>query len=180
MNAPDVCIDGLGLSFRRPPPWCVACRCAVWLACFALLFYFGRISRQHQHQQTHTTPPIHPVLRPSSAMSKRSNSEAAAALTASAKKAKAEDGSAAAAAADTSASSGAQHSDKVVHAFHGPLPLLSSGQEKYLPGFGNEHQSEALPHALPIGQNSPQVSVGTHQTQTQARRHRAGQSGTEV
>ncbi|HEV2301219.1 MAG TPA: homogentisate 1,2-dioxygenase [Stellaceae bacterium] len=28
--------------------------------------------------------------------------------------------------------------------------------ERYLPGFGNEHQSEALPGTLPQGQNSPQ------------------------
>ena len=27
---------------------------------------------------------------------------------------------------------------------------------KYIPGFGNQHQSEALPGALPVGQNSPQ------------------------
>lgn len=27
----------------------------------------------------------------------------------------------------------------------------------YLSGFGNEHASEALPGALPVGQNSPQI-----------------------
>jgi hypothetical protein len=28
---------------------------------------------------------------------------------------------------------------------------------EYMSGFGNEHQSEALPGALPVGQNSPQI-----------------------
>lgn len=27
----------------------------------------------------------------------------------------------------------------------------------YLTGFGNHHESEALPGALPVGQNTPQV-----------------------
>jgi len=27
---------------------------------------------------------------------------------------------------------------------------------KYLSGFGNEHSTEALPNAIPIGQNNPQ------------------------
>ena len=27
----------------------------------------------------------------------------------------------------------------------------------YLSGFGNEHASEALPGALPVGQNNPQI-----------------------
>jgi len=26
---------------------------------------------------------------------------------------------------------------------------------EYLPGFGNEHESEALPNSLPKGQNNP-------------------------
>lgn len=54
--------------------------------------------------------------------------------------------------------SGAQHSGAKKHSHHGPLPLVATGEVKYLPGFGGEHQSEALPNALPVGQNSPQVS----------------------
>jgi homogentisate 1,2-dioxygenase len=33
----------------------------------------------------------------------------------------------------------------------------AAGSLKYLSGFGNEFASEALPGALPIGQNSPQA-----------------------
>eukprot|EP01137_Pigoraptor_chileana_P015072 Opistho-2@70538 len=35
--------------------------------------------------------------------------------------------------------------------------LVTEGNYQYMPGFGNEFASEALPDALPKGQNSPQV-----------------------
>ena len=96
--------------------------------------------------------------------------EGAASTASATKKSKGEDGAptptqhanGATTAADhatSSATTGTTHSDKLVHAFHGPLSVLSTGREQYLPGFAGEHQSEALPHALPIGQNNPQVSV---------------------
>ncbi len=108
-------------------------------------------------------------------MSKRGSSSqtgtaaAAAAAVSENKKSRTDDGpsssNAAAAAADptkaASASSPSAHSGKVSHAHHGPLALTTASDQslKYLPGFGCELQSEALPHALPVGQNSPQVSV---------------------
>lgn len=51
-----------------------------------------------------------------------------------------------------------KHSGKYTHSHHGPLPLLRDGSTlKYLAGFSCEMQSEALPGALPVGQNAPQV-----------------------
>jgi homogentisate 1,2-dioxygenase len=35
--------------------------------------------------------------------------------------------------------------------------MVMEEQLRYLPGFGGEAQSEALPGALPIGQNNPRV-----------------------
>ncbi len=100
-----------------------------------------------------------------SAMSKRGASSQAIAAPADNKKSRTDGQSnaAAAAAASTSgaaASSATHHSGKRSHAHHGPLPLTTSADQslRYLPGFGCELQSEALPHALPVGQNSPQVS----------------------
>lgn len=35
--------------------------------------------------------------------------------------------------------------------------VVQEGEYSYLPGFDNDFSSEALPHALPKGQNTPQV-----------------------
>lgn len=35
--------------------------------------------------------------------------------------------------------------------------VLPAKAPEYLSGFGAEHSSEALPGALPVGQNSPQI-----------------------
>ena len=35
-------------------------------------------------------------------------------------------------------------------------PSLAGAHEGYMPGFGNDFETEALPGALPQGQNSPQ------------------------
>jgi len=61
------------------------------------------------------------------------------------KKKKAESGAAAAASASCAHST--------------PLPVLAAKASSlhYLTGFGCHHESEALPDALPVGQNSPQV-----------------------
>lgn len=84
-------------------------------------------------------------------MSKRSASETIVGDESTTKKVKNESNS-------TNAEFPARHAEKPTHAHHGPLTLIARGDEKYLPGFDSDHQSEALPHALPIGQNSPQVS----------------------
>jgi len=87
-------------------------------------------------------------------MSKRAAQDDA---SAAAKKCK--NGSAASASA-TSAD-GAPHSGPATHSHHGPLPLTTTDDVElnYLTGFGSDHQSEALPNSLPVGQNAPQVSV---------------------
>lgn len=93
-------------------------------------------------------------------MSKRA---ANAAASSASKKSKQEDGAiVTVTGAASSQPQPAAHSDKMVHSHHGPLPTLAATGIKYIPGFGGEHQSEALPHALPVGQNSPQVSDTTH------------------
>ena len=38
------------------------------------------------------------------------------------------------------------------------MPERSFARLRYLTGFGNEFESEALPGALPVGQNNPQVT----------------------
>lgn len=38
----------------------------------------------------------------------------------------------------------------------GVAPGEAAGEPAYAPGFGNEHSSEAIPGALPVGRNSPQ------------------------
>lgn len=35
--------------------------------------------------------------------------------------------------------------------------VITENKYQYMPGFGNTFSSEALPHALPVGQNNPQV-----------------------
>jgi hypothetical protein len=100
-------------------------------------------------------------------MSKRAASElqtnaaAASAVASPDKRAKAADGRAAASSAAASGAadaSPAEHTGERTHKHHGPLPTVTSHTLKYLAGFASEHQSEALPHALPVGQNSPQQS----------------------
>src|SRR6476660_5104097 len=39
---------------------------------------------------------------------------------------------------------------------HGANGGANSKELDYLPGFGNEHSTEAVPGALPVGRNSPQ------------------------
>src|ERR1700761_5525277 len=39
---------------------------------------------------------------------------------------------------------------------HTPAPKSAARAEAYLPGFGAHHVTEAIPGALPEGQNSPQ------------------------
>ena len=114
------------------------------------------------------SPRSHPLhSHPSTAMSKRAAQDDA---SAAAKKCK--NGSAAASASATSAD-GAAHSGPSTHSHHGPLPLTTTDDVElsYLPGFGSDHQSEALPNSLPVGQNAPQVSV----EQQPRRRRRSSQ-----
>src|SRR5690606_15141520 len=49
------------------------------------------------------------------------------------------------------------HRGRSMASVRNPLPAASAAMEPaYLPGFGNEHVSEALPGALPAGRFSPQ------------------------
>lgn len=130
---------------------------------------------RHTTRRTRHSSLPSPFLPPSlSAMSKRASG--ASHTSDAAKKQRGDNGAAA-----SSSSSAASKSGPPLAAVKAEADLA------YLPGFGCELQSEALPHALPVGQNTPQVSDTQADTLTEAQAqskkqqlHQHQAEGTEV
>ena len=50
-------------------------------------------------------------------------------------------------------------------------PLPTATPKGYMPGFGNDFETEALPGALPVGRNSPNFSAASDQQLLRAHSH---------